>query len=90
MAKEMKLKDFESALRALEGIVADLEGGELPLDRALELFEEGVRITRFCNNKLDQAERKVEVLLKNADGTVSEAPFSESSAPRDPDPDDDP
>ena len=90
MAKEMKLKDFESALKALEGIVTDLEGGELPLDRALELFEEGVRITRFCNNKLDEAERKVEVLLKNADGTVSEAPFSESSVPRDPDPDDDP
>ena len=45
----MKLKDFESALKSLEDIVAQLEAGDLTLDRALELFEQGVKISRFCN-----------------------------------------
>ncbi len=46
----MDYKDFESALRALEEIVLKLEGGDLPLDEALRLFEEGVRLSRFCNS----------------------------------------
>ncbi len=73
---EMKLKDFESNLKMLEEIVAQLEGGDLTLDRSLELFEEGVRISRFCNGKLEEAERKVETLIKAADGTLAEAPFT--------------
>jgi exodeoxyribonuclease VII small subunit len=74
---ELKVKDFESALKSLEEIVAQLEAGELTLDRALELFEEGVGISRFCNSKLEEAERKVETLIKAADGSMKEAPFSE-------------
>lgn len=74
---ELKVKDFESALKSLEEIVAQLEAGDLTLDRALELFEDGIRISRFCNSKLEEAERKVEVLIKSADGTLKEAPFSE-------------
>ena len=74
---ELKVKDFESALKSLEDIVVQLEGGDLTLDRALELFEEGVRISRFCSTKLDEAERKVEVLTKSTDGTLAEEPFSE-------------
>jgi exodeoxyribonuclease VII small subunit len=73
---ELKVKDFESALKSLEGIVAQLESGDLTLDRALELFEEGVQVSRFCNSKLEEAERKVEVLIKTADG-AKEMPFSE-------------
>jgi exodeoxyribonuclease VII small subunit len=73
---EPKVKDFESALKSLEEIVAQLESGDLTLDRALELFEEGVQISRFCSSKLEEAERKVEVLIKTADG-VKEMPFSE-------------
>ena len=73
----MKLKDFESNLKQLEEIVAQLEGGDLTLDHALELFEEGVKISRYCNAKLEEAERKVEALIKSADGTMVEAPFTQ-------------
>jgi exodeoxyribonuclease VII small subunit len=77
---ELKVKDFESALKSLEEIVSQLEGGDLTLDRSLELFEQGVQISRFCNAKLEEAERKVESLLKAADGTLKEVPFSADGA----------
>jgi exodeoxyribonuclease VII small subunit len=73
---ELKVKDFESALKSLEDIVVQLESGDLTLDRALELFEEGIKISRFCGSKLDEAERKVEVLTKTTDGALKEEPFS--------------
>jgi len=73
---EMKMKDFESNLKLLEEIVVQLEGGDLTLDHALELFEEGVKISRYCNAKLEEAERKVEVLIKSADGGMVEVPFT--------------
>jgi exodeoxyribonuclease VII small subunit len=72
---ELKVKDFESALKSLEDIVVQLENGDLALDRSLELFEEGVRISRFCSAKLEEAERKVEMLTRGADGTIKEVPF---------------
>jgi len=71
----MNIKDFESALRSLEDIVAQLESGDLSLDRALELFEEGVRISRFCNTKLEEAQRKVEMLTRGADGSLVTTPL---------------
>jgi len=73
---DLKVKDFESALKSLEEIVVQLESGDLTLDRALELFEEGVQVSRFCSSKLEEAERKVEVLIKTAEG-AKEAPFSD-------------
>ncbi len=73
---ELKVKDFESALKSLEDIVQQLEKGDLSLDRALELFEEGVRVSRFCHGKLEEAERKVETLIKAADGNLKEVPFA--------------
>jgi exodeoxyribonuclease VII small subunit len=73
---ELKVKDFETALKSLEDIVVQLESGDLTLDRAMELFEEGVQVSRFCSSKLEEAERKVEMLIKTADG-VKEVPFSE-------------
>jgi len=85
MASEMKLKDFESALQSLEKIVSQLEGGDLTLDKALELFERGVNISRYCNTRLEEAERKVETLMKAADGTLTEIPFEEESATAEPD-----
>lgn len=72
---ELKVKDFESALKSLEDIVNQLETGDLTLDRALELFEEGIRVSRFCSSKLEEAERKVEVLMKAPDGGLKETPF---------------
>ncbi len=54
---------FEESARRLSAIVEELEGGELPLERSLELFEEGVRLARSAKTRLDKAERRVEELL---------------------------
>lgn len=77
--EELKVKDFESALKTLEDIVGKLETGDLTLERSLELFEEGVKISRFCGSKLEEAERKVEILTRAADGSLSEQPFQEET-----------
>lgn len=71
-------KSFESSLEELERIVQQLEGGDLPLDRSLELFEHGVRLSRECQKRLDEAERKIEILLKGSDGAYVPAPFEET------------
>ena len=67
--------DFETALKRLEEIVKKLEGGELTLDASLELFEEGIQLSRLCHLKLGQAERRVEILLKNNEGEQQAVPF---------------
>lgn len=72
MTKEMK---FENALDKLEEIVKKLEEGDLPLDDSLKMFEEGVRLARFCGGKLDAAERKIEILMKNDEGRTEQIPF---------------
>ena len=77
--KATKELRFEEALGGLEKIVARLEGGEVPLDDALALFEEGVRLSRFCGAKLDEAERRIEILMKGADGEWETAPFQEET-----------
>ena len=66
---------FEEALSQLEVLVARLEGGELPLEEALRAFEEGVRLTRLCTERLEDAERRVHLLVRTADGTEHEVPF---------------
>ena len=70
-------KSFEASLEELEQIVRHLEAGDLPLDRSLELFEQGVRLSRECQKRLDEAERKVEILLRGNDGAYKPAPFHE-------------
>ncbi len=60
--------NFESSLVALEKIVRELERGDLPLERGLELFEQGVRLSRECQERLNEAERRIELLLRDADG----------------------
>ena len=67
--------DFEAALKKLEEIVKKLETGDLSLDSALELFEEGIKLSRFCHTKLEQAERRVVILLKNNSGQPRAIPF---------------
>ena len=69
---------FEDALARLEVVVARLEGGDLPLEEALSLFEEGVRLTRLCSARLDEAERKVSLLLRDQEGLLREVPFGEA------------
>ena len=71
----MKEKTFEEALRELEGIVNRLEEGDLPLEEALQFFEEGVKLSRYCHTKLDEAQKRVEILLKDERGTMTAQPF---------------
>ena len=66
---------FEEALDQLEALVARLETGDLPLEEALRLFEEGVRLTRLCSTRLENAERRVQVLVQAPDGGELEVPF---------------
>jgi len=58
------LAKFEECLQRLEVIVAELEKGDVPLDRALELFDEGMKLSGSCRKELEDAEGKVEILLK--------------------------
>ncbi len=64
-------KTFESSLAELEKIVAQLENGELPLEESLKLFETGVKLSRECRERLSDAERRIEVLMKDGDGKLS-------------------
>ena len=59
---EPTVKDFETAIAELETIVKKLEQGDLPLEQSLELYERGVQLSRFCHAKLEEAERRIEVL----------------------------
>ena len=59
---------FESSLAALERVVRELERGELPLEKSLELFEQGVKLSRECQERLSEAERRIEVLLQDDEG----------------------
>lgn len=73
----MAEKKFETAMARLEEIVQGLEQGDLPLEQSLKLFEEGVKLSRICNKRLEEAERKVEILFKDKDGTMKTRPFEE-------------
>ncbi|MGI8639645.1 MAG: exodeoxyribonuclease VII small subunit [Pyrinomonadaceae bacterium] len=62
------MKSFEVSLKELEKIVRGLEEGDLSLEESLKLFEDGVKLSRECQERLNQAERRIEVLLKDGDG----------------------
>ena len=68
-------RNFEAQLASLERIVRELERGDLPLERSLELFEQGVRLSRECQERLNEAERRIEVLLRGGDGQTVAVPF---------------
>jgi exodeoxyribonuclease VII small subunit len=72
-----KKEKFEEALQKLEAIVTQMEEGDLPLEETLKAFEEGVRLARFCASKLDEAERKVEKLMRDQAGKLQTTTFSE-------------
>lgn len=67
---------FEDAIRKLSEIAAELERGSADLERSLALYEEGIKLIRFCNKTLDEAQRKVKLLGVNADGELTEGDFS--------------
>ena len=71
----MAEKSFEQSLKRLEVIAGELENGDIPLDKSLKLFEEGVKLTRLCSEKLKQAEGKVEMLIQAQDGEITSQPF---------------
>ena len=68
-------ESFEGSLDRLEKIVKELENGNLPLERALELFEEGMKLSENCRRQLDSAESRIEMLVRKADGRVVAEPF---------------
>ena len=75
--EEKQTKSFEVSLEALEQIVRDLEQGDLPLEKSLELFEQGIRLSRECQERLGQAERRIEVLLRDNQGRAVVSAFAE-------------
>ncbi len=68
-------KSFETSLVELEQIVAKLEDGDLPLETSLELFEQGIKLTRECRERLTKAERRIEILMKDQEGNLTTAEF---------------
>lgn len=72
-------RTFEASLEALEQIVQQLESGDLPLEKSLELFEQGIRLSRECQDRLSQAERRIEVLLRDNQGRAVVSAFEEPS-----------
>ncbi len=71
----MAKQTFENAMKKLERIVIDLESGDQPLEKALKKFEEGVQLSRFCFEKLDETEKKITILLKDQEGNLFDKPF---------------
>ena len=71
----MSKQTFEKAMKKLEQIVQELESGDLPLEKTITKFEEGVKLSKFCSNKLDETEKKVTILMQDTEGNVLEKPF---------------
>ncbi len=78
MKNNEQSRTFEASLEALEQIVRDLEQGDLPLEKSLELFEHGIRLSRECQERLSQAERRIEILLKDSHGRTMVSTFEEA------------
>jgi len=73
-----KNKDFESSLKKLEEIVTELEAGDLPLEKSIKAFEDGVKLTRHCQKLLTEAELKIEKLVDSDDGSFDLESFDDS------------
>ncbi len=79
---QMAKKTFETALSKLEQITAELEQGDLGLEKSLKKFDEGVQLVNFCNEKLEDARSQVELLIKKNDRLTTE-PFAENNSEND-------
>jgi exodeoxyribonuclease VII small subunit len=69
---DVNIKDFEAAITELESIIKKLEEGELTLEQSLELYERGVTLSRYCHGRIEQAEKRIEILTEG--GTLKPAP----------------
>ena len=78
----MEQPTFEGALKRLEEIVTQLEQNDLDLERSLQTFEEGVKLVHFCASRLDEAERRIEILLADKEGRLHAEPFPEGPVER--------
>ena len=79
-----KKPTFEKAMKQLEEIVEELESGDLPLEKALQKFEEGISLSKFCSEKLEETERRITLLTADKEGAPIEVPFemdSDTDAP---------
>jgi exodeoxyribonuclease VII small subunit len=77
----MAKKTFEQSMKQLEQIVQELESGDLPLEKAIKKFEEGIQLSKFCSKKLEETEKKISILLKDTNGEITEAPFQTEDEP---------
>lgn len=77
VTKENKAEElsFEQAMDKLETIVSKLESGDIPLEQAIDLFQEGMRLSQLCSGKLENVERKIEMLIEE-NGTYTKKPFT--------------
>jgi exodeoxyribonuclease VII small subunit len=71
---EAKTESFELAMEQLEKIVSQLESGDVPLEKAIELYQEGMRLSHLCGQKLEQVEKKIEMLVESETG-ITRKPF---------------
>jgi exodeoxyribonuclease VII small subunit len=72
---------FEKALDQLEQIVQEMEAGKLSLENALKKFEEGIKLSRYCSQKLEETEKKITLIMESQDGSILEKPFETNSDP---------
>jgi exodeoxyribonuclease VII small subunit len=72
---EKKERKFENALKELEKIVKELEKNDLALEHAIQLFEKGIELSTYCHKKLNEAEKKIQILMKKLDGAYEIKPF---------------
>jgi exodeoxyribonuclease VII small subunit len=79
----MAKKSFEQSLKQLEQIVRELESGDLSLELAIKKFEEGMELSKFCTQKLEETERRITLLMQNSSGEVAEKPFQPADPDRD-------
>jgi exodeoxyribonuclease VII small subunit len=73
--KNNNSQNFETSLEELERIVRELERGDLPLEKSLELFEQGVKLSRACQERLSEAERRIEILTRDSQGRPTVSAF---------------
>jgi exodeoxyribonuclease VII small subunit len=75
----MASPNFEKSMQQLEQIVNELESGDLPLEKALKKFEDGIRLSNLCAKKLDETEKRITLLIQDSAGNPTEAPFPEKN-----------
>ncbi|NOT28350.1 MAG: exodeoxyribonuclease VII small subunit [Acidobacteria bacterium] len=76
------IKDFEAAIAELEALVKKLEEGDLPLEASLKLYERGVHLSRFCHSRLEDAERRIELLNERGELRPAPSTFGDDDDPR--------